>query len=110
MPALTGLYRTRTLGHGRRDARVGVEVVDDRPYDVPVRFLALVCFEAVGREVPAVPHVDSLLSSLSLSLVVLRLLGYFFREGHVAEPLFEGGKKAYQHSTKKLFNDPNPPC
>jgi hypothetical protein len=23
---------------------------------------------------------------------------------------WSGGKKAYQHSTKKLFNDPNPPC
>ena len=64
------------LGLGRRDARVGVEVrerklisigvevVDDRPFDVLVRFLALVCFAAVGREVPAYRTSSSLLSSV----------------------------------------------
>jgi hypothetical protein len=28
--------------------------------------------------------------------------------GH--RPVLVERKKAYQHSTKKLFNDPNPPC
>jgi hypothetical protein len=49
------------LGLGRRDARVGVEVVDDCRIDVLVRLLALACLEAVGHKVVAVPHLDGLL-------------------------------------------------
>ena len=49
------------LGLGRRDGRVGVDVVDDRRLDVFVRLLALVCLEAVGHKVVAVPHLDGLL-------------------------------------------------
>ncbi len=45
------------LGHGRRDARVGVQVVDER-LDVLVRLVALVRLEVVGHEVLAVPHID----------------------------------------------------
>ena len=48
------------LGLARRDARVGVEVVDDRRLDVLVRLLALVCLAAVGHQVVTVPHLDGL--------------------------------------------------
>ena len=49
------------LGLGRRDVRVGVEVVDDRRVDVLVRLVAPLCLAAVGHKVVAVPHLDGLL-------------------------------------------------
>ncbi len=45
------------LGLARRHARVGVDVVDDRRFDVFVPFRALVCFEAVSRHQHVVQHV-----------------------------------------------------
>ena len=41
--------------------RVGVQVVDERRLDVLVQLVALVCLEAVGHKVVAVPHRDGLL-------------------------------------------------
>ena len=55
VPSVKGFAR------GRRDARVGVEVADDRRLDVLVRPLALVCLAAVGHRMVAVPHLDGLI-------------------------------------------------
>ena len=41
---------------------LGVQVVDDRRFDVLLRLVALVCREAVGQQVVAVPHLDGLLA------------------------------------------------
>ena len=48
------------LGLGCRDVRVGVEVVDEDRLNVLVRLLALIGLEAVGHQMPAPAHLDSL--------------------------------------------------
>ena len=62
------------LVFGRRDARVGAEVVDDRRLDVLVRLIALVCLEAVGHQVVAVPHLDGLLGLRVLAAMRARCM------------------------------------